>query len=92
MRTQCVLSTTSTVAATVLDIEKLQLPSIEVLSNSVAADRAWKPPSETATTTVVDIQKLKLKSFEAHSDSVAPESPWRYSEGVSLSNEVVLNE
>ncbi|PHT35925.1 RNA polymerase sigma factor sigB [Capsicum baccatum] len=88
LRTQCVLSTTSTVAATVLDIEKLQLPSIEVLSNSIAADRAWKPPSETATTTVVDIQKLKLQSFEAHSDSVAPESPWRYSEGVSLSNEV----
>ncbi|CAN4125155.1 unnamed protein product [Withania somnifera] len=90
-RTQCVLSTTSAstskVAATVLDIEKLQLPSIEVLSNSVAADRSWKPPSESATTTIVDIQKLKLQSLEAHSDSVAPESPWRYSGGVALSTE-----
>ncbi|MCE5167071.1 hypothetical protein HAX54_035664 [Datura stramonium] len=93
LRTQCVLSTTSpstsTVTTTVLDIEKLQLPSITVLSNSVAADRSWNPPSETATTTVVDIQKLKLQSLEAHSDSVAPESPWRHS-GVVLSTEVGL--
>ncbi|XP_059301715.1 RNA polymerase sigma factor sigB-like [Lycium ferocissimum] len=73
LQTQCVLSTTSTVAATVLDIEKLQLPSIELLSNSA-----------TATTTVVDIQKLKLQSLEAHSDSVAP---WRYSGGLALSTE-----
>ncbi|KAJ8556380.1 hypothetical protein K7X08_029771 [Anisodus acutangulus] len=83
LRTQCVLSTTSTVTATMLDIEKLQLPSIEVLSNSVVADRS----SATATTTVVDIQKLKLQSLAAHSDSVAPESPWRYSQGVALSTE-----
>ncbi|XP_016506014.2 RNA polymerase sigma factor sigB-like [Nicotiana tabacum] len=56
--TQCVLSTSSTAAATVLDIEKLQLPSI---------DRSWKTPLVNATTTEVDVQKLKLQSLEAHS-------------------------
>lgn len=41
-----------------LDIEKLQLPSI---------DRSWKTPLVNATTTEVDVQKLKLQSLEAHS-------------------------
>ncbi|OIT40541.1 PREDICTED: RNA polymerase sigma factor sigB-like isoform X1 [Nicotiana attenuata] len=58
LRTQCVLSTTSTAAATVLDIERLQLPSI---------DRSWKAPTVNATTTEIDVQKLKLQSLEAHS-------------------------
>ncbi|XP_060217861.1 RNA polymerase sigma factor sigB-like [Lycium barbarum] len=83
LRTQCILSTTSAVTSTstVLSIEKLQLPSIEILSSSVAAERSWKPPS-TATTTVLDIQKLKLLSLEANPGSVAPDRPWTYTEAV----------
>ncbi|KAH0726205.1 RNA polymerase sigma factor sigB [Solanum tuberosum] len=85
LRTQCILSTTSavtsTATSTVLGIEKLQLPSIEILSNSVAAERSWKSPSA-ATTTVPDIQKLKLPSFEANPDSVAPDRPWTYTGAV----------
>ncbi|KAM3357766.1 RNA polymerase sigma factor sigB [Capsicum galapagoense] len=81
LRTQCVLSTasavTSTTTSNVLGIEKLQLPSIEILSNSVAAERSWIPPS-TATNTVPDIQKLKLLSLEDDPDSVAPDGPWTY--------------
>ncbi|KAJ4721396.1 RNA polymerase sigma factor [Melia azedarach] len=53
-RAQCVLSTTttSTATTTVLDVEKLRLPSLEVHSNSVAANRPWTyigavgPPTE----------------------------------------------
>ncbi|KAA8520326.1 hypothetical protein F0562_014582 [Nyssa sinensis] len=59
-RTQCVLSTasplTSTATTTVLDMEKLQFPSLEAHSNSVIASRTWtyigavgppSPPTET---------------------------------------------
>ncbi|XP_055817734.1 RNA polymerase sigma factor sigB [Solanum dulcamara] len=81
LRTQCILSTTSpvtsTATSTVLDIEKLQLPSIEILSNSVASERSWQSPSA-ATTAVPDIQKLKLLSLEAKTNSVAPDRPWTY--------------
>ncbi|CAN4126096.1 unnamed protein product [Withania somnifera] len=85
LRTQCVLSTTSAVTSTsasiVLGIEKLQLPSIEILSNSVAAERSWKPPS-TATTSILDIHKLKLLFLEVNPDSVAPVRPWTYTGAV----------
>ncbi|KAK4372257.1 hypothetical protein RND71_007641 [Anisodus tanguticus] len=54
-----------------------KLPSIEILSNSVAKERSWKPPS-TATTAVLDLQKLKLLSLEANPDLVAPDRPWTY--------------
>lgn len=91
LRTQCILSTTSavtsTATATVLDIEKLQLPSIEILSNSVAAERPWKPPSA-STTTILDIQKLKLLSVEANPDPVAPDRPWTYTGEVGPPTEV----
>lgn len=44
-RTHCVLSTTSpstsTAMTTVLDVEKLRLPSLEAHSNAVAANRQW---------------------------------------------------
>ncbi|KAJ8573500.1 hypothetical protein K7X08_010011 [Anisodus acutangulus] len=86
LRTQCILSSTSavtsTTTSTVLGIEKQQLPSIEILSNSVAAERSWKPPS-TATSAVLNIQKLKLLSLEANPDSVAPDRPWTYTGAVS---------
>ncbi|CAN4110475.1 unnamed protein product [Withania somnifera] len=96
LRTQCILSTTSavtsTATSTVIGIEKLQLPSTEILSNSVAEEikilansvaeeRSWKPPS-TSTTMVFDIQKLKLLSLEANPDSVAPDGPWKYTGAV----------
>lgn len=55
-RTHCVLSTTSpstsTATTTVLDVEKLRLPSLEAHSNAVAANRQWTyfgavgPPTE----------------------------------------------
>ncbi|XP_059312007.1 RNA polymerase sigma factor sigB-like [Lycium ferocissimum] len=83
LRTQCILSTTSAVTSTstVLGIEKLQLPSIEILSSSVAAERSWKPPSPD-TTAVLDMQKLKLLSLEANPRSVAPDRPWTYTGAV----------
>ncbi|KAL4351777.1 hypothetical protein GQ457_06G024120 [Hibiscus cannabinus] len=52
-RAQCVVSTTSSTATTtVLDVQKLRLPSFEADSNSVVTDRPWTytgatgPPSE----------------------------------------------
>lgn len=91
LRTQCILATTSaatsTATSTVLDIEKLKLPSIEILSSSVAAERSWKPPS-TATSAVLDIPRLKLLSFEANPDSVAPDRPWTYTGAVGPPTEV----
>ncbi|OIT33290.1 PREDICTED: RNA polymerase sigma factor sigB-like [Nicotiana attenuata] len=85
LRTQCILATTSaatsTATSTVLNIEKLKLPSIEILSSSVAVERSWKPPS-TATSAVLDIPRLKLLSFEANPDSVAPDRPWTYTGAV----------
>ncbi|KAK8633219.1 hypothetical protein V6N13_014067 [Hibiscus sabdariffa] len=54
-RAQCVLSTTSstsTATTTVLDVQKLRLPSFEAHSNSIVTDRPWTykgatgPPSE----------------------------------------------
>ncbi|GMI79576.1 RNApolymerase sigma subunit 2, SIGMA FACTOR 1, SIGMA FACTOR 2, SIGMA FACTOR B [Hibiscus trionum] len=54
-RAQCVVSTTSstsTATTTVLDVQKLRLPSFEAHSNSVVTDRPWTytgatgPPSE----------------------------------------------
>ncbi|CAA2961002.1 RNA polymerase sigma factor sigB-like [Olea europaea var. sylvestris] len=71
-QTKCILSTAT---ATILELEKLQLPSLEAMSNSVPADRSWKP---TGTTSVLEFEKLKLPSFDVHSNSIAANRPWTY--------------
>ncbi|CAK9144807.1 unnamed protein product [Ilex paraguariensis] len=81
LRTQCILSTasppTSTATATLLDVEKLQLPSLEAHSNSVAANRPWISPTS-STTAVLHMEKLQLPSLEAHSNSASTHRPWAY--------------
>ncbi|KAL2461332.1 RNA polymerase sigma factor [Abeliophyllum distichum] len=71
-RTQCILSTATT---TVLELEKLQLPSLEAISSSVPADRSSKP---TRTTGVLELEKLNLPSLDVHSKSIAADRPWTY--------------
>lgn len=83
IRTQCVLSTTtssptSTATITVLDMEKLQLSPLDAHSNSVAANRPWLSSSSTATTAVLNLEKLTLPFLEAHSNSVTADRPWTY--------------
>ncbi|KAM7512273.1 hypothetical protein LguiB_011148 [Lonicera macranthoides] len=73
-RSQCTVSTTSTSNVAVLDMEKLQLPSLETHSSSVAPNRQW--PS--TATTVLDLEKLHLPSLEDQSNSVVPDRPWTY--------------
>ncbi|CAI9769670.1 unnamed protein product [Fraxinus pennsylvanica] len=70
-RTQCILSTATT---TVLELERLQLSSLEAISNSVPADRSSKPTG----TAVLDLEKLKLPSLDVHSNSIAANRPWTY--------------
>ncbi|KAL2478445.1 RNA polymerase sigma factor sigB [Forsythia ovata] len=71
-QTQCILSTATT---TVLELEKLQLPSLEAISSSVPADRSSKP---TRITAVLELEKLKLPSLDVHSKSIAANRPWTY--------------
>ncbi|XP_022896521.1 RNA polymerase sigma factor sigB-like [Olea europaea var. sylvestris] len=82
-RTQCILSTATT---TVLELEKLQLPSLEVISNSVPADRSSKPTRSA----VLDLDKLKLPSLDVHSNSIAANRTWTYIEAVCPPTEANL--
>lgn len=80
IRTQCILSTASPVASasTVIDIEKLQLPSLEANSNSTT-DGSWKPHDPSTTmTAVLDMDKLKLLSLDANSNTISESRPWTY--------------
>lgn len=85
-RTQCILSTASpsasTATATVLDIEKLELPSLDLRSDSIDADRSWNPPTSAVATSMLDMEKLSLPSFEDYSNSVAADRLWSYTGAV----------
>ncbi|KAA8515748.1 hypothetical protein F0562_018641 [Nyssa sinensis] len=86
-RTQCILSTaspsTSAAATTVLDMEKLQLPSLEAHSNSVATGRPWTyigavgPPMEAnykaalATETLITSEEAVIAAAAAEAVALA---------------------
>ncbi|KAI5647658.1 hypothetical protein M9H77_33663 [Catharanthus roseus] len=92
IRTQCILSTTSPVpstTSTVLEIEKLRLPSLEPNSNSTT-DGSWKPPTSTTMTAVLDMEKLKLLSVDANSSLIAASRPWTYTGATGTSMETNL--
>lgn len=94
IRTQCILSTTSPVpstTSTVLEIEKLRLPSLEPNSNSTT-DGSWKPPTSTTMTAVLDMEKLKLLSVDANSSLIAASRPWTYTGATGTSMEVSMFE
>lgn len=58
-RTQCILSVTSVptvTTSTVLELEKLQLPSLEAFPNSVAADRSWR--TSASTSAMLELEKV----------------------------------
>ncbi|KAL3832877.1 hypothetical protein ACJIZ3_007613 [Penstemon smallii] len=83
-RTQCILSTTSTPTLT-LELEKLQLPSLEQhITNSVSADRSWKTAA--STTSVLELEKLKLPSLDTDSLPVSSNKSWSYFGAVSSSS------
>lgn len=90
IRTQCILSTTSSVASTstVIDIEKLRLPSLEENSNSTT-DGSWKPHEPSTTmTAVLNMEKLNLLSLDANSNTIAESRPWTYTRASGSSMEV----
>ncbi|MFS7889629.1 putative RNA polymerase sigma-70 region 3, RNA polymerase sigma-70 region 2 [Helianthus anomalus] len=88
--TRCILSTTAppvSTESTVLKLEKLQLSSLEVHSDSAAADRQWSSSSSTTTTTgVLDIEKFKLPSLDSHANSSAGSSSWANDSAVGQVN------
>lgn len=90
IRTQCILSTTSSVASTstVIDIEGLRLPSLEANSNSTT-EGSWKPhePSKSMTA-VLDMEKLNMLSLDANSNTIAESRSWTYTSVPGSSMEV----
>ncbi|PWA64368.1 RNA polymerase sigma-70 region 1.2 [Artemisia annua] len=99
--TRCILSTTAppvlSTETTVLNLEKLKLSSLEVHSNSGAADRQWSSSSSSSSSAgVLDIENFKLPSLESHTSSTSGNRPWAYSgavgQGTSLPSEFVTTE
>ncbi|XP_076897215.1 RNA polymerase sigma factor sigB-like, partial [Bidens hawaiensis] len=85
--TRCVLSTTAppvSAQSTVLNLEKLQLSSLELHSSSSASDRQW-PSSSTG---VLDIENLKLPSLESH--SITASRPWTFNSSVGQVNKETI--
>ncbi|KAG8391359.1 hypothetical protein BUALT_Bualt01G0179600 [Buddleja alternifolia] len=72
-RPQCILSTTSpptlTSTTTLLEIEKLQLSSLETIPKSVPSDRSWKTSTSRPESAMLDLEKLP--SLDTH-------QPWTY--------------
>ncbi|KAI3800663.1 hypothetical protein L1987_28757 [Smallanthus sonchifolius] len=84
--------------STVLSLEKLQLSSLEVHSNSGGADRQWSS-SSSSSTGVLDIESFKLPSLESHTNSITGSRPWAYNnavgqvnKGTTLPSEFTINE
>ncbi|KAL1562005.1 RNA polymerase sigma factor sigB-like [Salvia divinorum] len=76
-RTQCILSVTSVPTATtssVLELEKLQLSSLEAFPNSVAADRSWR--TSASTSAVLELEKAA--SLDTHRNPFVAERPLAY--------------
>lgn len=86
-RTQCILSVTSVPTATtssVLELEKLQLSSLEAFPNSVAADRSWR--TSASTSAVLELEKVA--SLDTHSNHFIAERPLTYGGAVGPPSEV----
>ncbi|KAL6981546.1 hypothetical protein U1Q18_023173 [Sarracenia purpurea var. burkii] len=98
-RTQCVLSTTSpptsTATTTVLDMEKLQLLSLEAHSNPAAADRRWTyigtigPPFEAKFGTTLAAETL-ITSEEATIAAAAAEAVALAKAAVKVAKDAVM--
>ncbi|KAK9056050.1 hypothetical protein SSX86_027137 [Deinandra increscens subsp. villosa] len=98
---RCMLSTTAppvSAESTVLNLEKLQLSSLEVLSNTDTADRQWSS-SSSSSTGVLNIENFKLPSLESHTNSITGSRPWAYNgavvqvnKGTTLPSEFTTNE
>ncbi|KAK9064366.1 hypothetical protein SSX86_015748 [Deinandra increscens subsp. villosa] len=89
--TRCVLSTTAppvSTESTVRNLEKLQLSSLEVHSNSGASDRQWSSSSSSSSTStgVLDIENFKLPSLESHSNSITGSRSWAHNGAVGQVN------
>ncbi|KAM0072058.1 putative RNA polymerase sigma-70 region 3, RNA polymerase sigma-70 region 2 [Helianthus debilis subsp. tardiflorus] len=93
--TRCILSTTAppvSTESTVLSLEKLHLSSLEVHSNSGAADRQWLSSSSSSSSTgVLDIENFKLPSLDSHTNSITGSRPWAY-KGTALPSEFATKE
>ncbi|XP_076949562.1 RNA polymerase sigma factor sigB-like isoform X1 [Bidens hawaiensis] len=86
--TRCVLSTTAppvTTESTVINLEKLQLSSLEVHSSSDAADRQWSS-SSSSSTRVLNIEDFKLPSLESRASSINGSRSWTYDDAVGQVN------
>uniref|UniRef100_A0A5B6ZYY3 RNA polymerase sigma factor n=1 Tax=Davidia involucrata TaxID=16924 RepID=A0A5B6ZYY3_DAVIN len=98
-RTQCILSTaspsTSAATTTVLDLEKLQLPSLESHSNSVAVGRPWTyigavgPPMEANFKATLATETL-LTSEEAVIAAAAAEAVALAKAAVKVAKDVAM--
>ncbi|XP_042064661.1 RNA polymerase sigma factor sigB-like isoform X1 [Salvia splendens] len=86
-RTQCILSVTSVPTATtssVLELEKLQLSSLEGFPNSVAADRSWRTLASTSA--VLELEKVA--SLDTHPNPYDAERPLAYVGAVGPPSEI----
>ncbi|KAJ0762274.1 putative RNA polymerase sigma-70 region 3, RNA polymerase sigma-70 region 2 [Helianthus annuus] len=93
--TRCILSTTAppvSTESTVLSLEKLHLSSLELHSNSSAADRQWLSSSSSLSSTgVLDIENFKLPSLDSNTNSITGSRPWAY-KGTALPSEFATKE
>ncbi|XP_076901741.1 RNA polymerase sigma factor sigB-like isoform X1 [Bidens hawaiensis] len=77
-----------TTESTVINLEKLQLSSLEVHSNSDAADRQWSSSSSSSSsaTGVLDIENFKLPTLESRASSRNGSRSWTYDDAVGKVN------
>ncbi|KAD7479032.1 hypothetical protein E3N88_02168 [Mikania micrantha] len=97
--TRCILSTTAppvSTETTVLSLEKLQLSSLDVHSNSGAADRQWSSSSSTG---VLEIENFKLPSLESGANLITESRSWpcngavgQVNKGTTLPSEFMTSE
>ncbi|GAA0155844.1 winged helix/forkhead transcription factor [Lithospermum erythrorhizon] len=83
LQTQCVLSASkmaSTATTTVLDLDKLQLSSLDANANPLSREQSWKLPISETATTALDLEQLRIPSLETHSSSESVNKQWMYTE------------
>ena len=86
-RTQCISSVTSVPTATtssVLELEKLQLSSLEAFPSSAAADRSWRV--STSTSAMLELEKVA--SLDTRPIPFVAERPLTYVGAVGPPSEV----
>ncbi|XP_042028775.1 RNA polymerase sigma factor sigB-like isoform X3 [Salvia splendens] len=88
-RTQCILSVTSVPTATtssVLELEKLQLSSLEAFPSSAAADRSWR--ASISTSAMLELEKVV--SLDTRPIPFVAERPLAYVGAVGPPSEIRL--